>query len=414
VKYHNGAPFNAAAVVANLDAVINDEVIKNQQVSRQLRGIPSARVIDELTVEFTTSKPDPILPRRLAIMRPHEPGAWADMGAEVFGRNPVGTGAYKVSEWSQEKIVGTAHTEGWRVPKIANLLILDLPEPAARVQALNSGQVDIAWTLRPDQRATVEAAGGKIYQSTTNNTLNLMLLHQKTDSPVSDVRVRRALNYAFNKQGFIDTVLGGVTVPASQPSTPGMGGHFTDIKPYPYDPAKAKALLAEAGYPNGVDLMAEIVVVVGDFKDTMEAMAADFKRSGINLELQVVSIPDFVKRVLGIVPWKGDAFSMMYEGYPSSDLARSMNTHSCLVRSARRAPHTCFEEIMPAINAMNSTFDLEKRDGYAREVAEFYHDNATAVFSHVIAQIDGMAQNVQGYSLSNRVVPFHNLEFANN
>ncbi len=413
VKYHNGVPFNAAAIVANLDAVNNDEVIKIQQVSRQLRGIPSARAIDDLTVEFKTDKPDPILPRRLAIMRPHEPGAWADMGPKEFGRHPIGTGSYKISEWSQEKIVGTAHTEGWRPPKIANLLILDLPEPSARVQALNSGQIDIAWTVRPDQRSVIEAAGNKVVMSGTNNTLNLMLRHRDENSPVSDVRVRQALNYAFNKQQFIDTVLGGITVPSGQPTAPGMGGYFADIKPYPYDPEKAKALLAEAGYPDGFDMMAEIVVVVGDFKDTMQAMSADLKKVGVNLELQVVSIPDFVKRVLTIVPWKGDAFSMMYEGYPSSDLARPMNTHSCLVRFAGREPHTCFEEIMPAVNAMNTTFDPVKREGFQREVAQFYHDNATAIFSHVIVQVDGLSGALQNYELVNRVVNFHELEFAN-
>jgi peptide/nickel transport system substrate-binding protein len=317
------------------------------------------------------------------------------------------------SEWSQDKLVATAFADSWRPPKIPNLLILDLPEPAARVQALNSGQIDIAWTVRPDQRSVVEAAGGKVVMSTTNNTLNLMLRHVDENSPVADVRVRRALNYAFNKQQFIDTVLGGTTVPASQPTTPGMGGHFADIKPYPYDPDKARALLAEAGYADGLDLVAEIVVVVGDFKDTMEAMAADFKRVGVNLELRVVSIPDFVQRVLTRVPWEGDAFSMMYEGYPSSDLSRPMNTHSCLVIAQGRTPHTCFEEIMPAINGMNSTFDPVKREAFQREVAQFYHDQATAVFSHVIVQVDGLAGNVQNYKLVNRVVNFHDLAFSN-
>ena len=154
-------------------------------------------------------------------------------------------------------------------------------------------------------------------------------------------------------------------------------------------------------------------LVVGDFKDTMQAMSVDLKKVGVNLELQVVSIPDFVKRVLTIVPWKGDAFSMMYEGYPSSDLARPMNTHSCLVRFAGREPHTCFEEIMPAVNAMNTTFDPVKREGFQREVAQFYHDNATAIFSHVIVQVDGLSGSIQNYELVNRVVNFHELEFTN-
>lgn len=414
VTYHNGAPFNADVVVSNIDALSNDDAIKTQQVTRQLKGMVGARAVDPLTVEIKMAFPDPILPRRIAVMRPHEPGAWKDLGADGYGRHPIGTGAYKIDEWSKQKVTGTAFSEGWRKTKIPNLEILSLPETAARVQALNSGQVDIAWSLQPDSIVTIEAAGNKVVRSPSNNTLNLMLLHRK-DSPVSDVRVRRALNHAFNKEAFIKNVLRGTTVAASQPSAPGMTGHFEDIEPYAYDPDKAKALLAEAGYPNGLDLQAEIVVALGEFKDTMEAMANDFKQVGVNLELQVVTIPDFVKRVIGIVPWQGDAFSMMYEGYPSSDMARVMNTHSCLLETPRRkAPaHQCFEEIMPEVRAMNTTFDEAQRRQHARKVAQFYHDNAPAVFSHVRVDIDGLAPEVQNYRLVNRVIPFHEITFSN-
>ncbi len=414
VTFHNGKSFDAAVVAANIEALTKDDVIRTQQVTRQLAGIVGARVVDRLTVEIKTAFPDPILPLRIAIMRPHEPAAWRDMGPEGYGTHPIGTGAYKIEEWTKESVTGVAFSEGWRQTKIPRLEILALPETAARVQALNSGQVDIAWSLRPDSIAPIEGAGNKIISSPSNNTLNLMLLHAKEGSPVTDVRVRRALNYAFNKESFIKNVLLGRTVAASQPSSPGMTGHFANIAPYPYDPDKAKQLLAEAGYPNGFNMAAEIVVSVGEFKDTMEAMANDFKKVGVNLELRVVTIPDFVKRVIGIVPWQGDAFSMMYEGYPSSDMARVMNTHSCLVMNPRRkAPaHTCFNEIMPAIKSMNTTFDMVERNRFARQIAAFYHDQATAVFSHVRVDIDGLSAKVQNYSLVNRVIPFHELTFA--
>ncbi len=409
VKFHNGKPFNAAVVAANIDALNNDPIVKTQQGTRQLRGVATGRVIDELTVEIKMAFPDPILPRRMAIFRPHEPEAWAELGADEYGRHPIGTGSYKIAEWGTNKITGSAHTEGWRPPKIANLEILNLPEPPARIQALNSGQVDIAWTVSPDARVAIESAGNKVVLSPTNNTLNLILLHQKEDSPVHDVRVRQALNYAFDKETFINTILGGTTVASGQPTTRGMGGHFDDIEPYPFDPDKAKQLLTEAGYPNGFKMTAQIVVALGEFKDTMESMALDFKKVGVDMELQVLSIPRFIKTVLGQEKWSGDAFSMMYEGYPSSDLGRIMNTHSCNFFNK----HTCFTEIMPAINAMNTEFDPKKRSDLQREIAQFYHDNASAVFSHDRVQIDGIAANVRNYKLVNRVINFHEIEFAN-
>jgi len=375
--------------------------------------LAGARAIDELTVEIRTTRPDVILPQRLALLRPHEPKAWRDMGPEQFGRRPVGTGAYRIEDWSRERIVGRAYADGWRKPRIPSLEILALPETAARVQGLNSGQVDIAWLLPPDAKLAVEAAGNRVMASPTNNTLNLMLVHTKSDSPVSDVRVRRALNYAFDKETFIRTMMRGTTVASGQPAAPGMVGHFDDIKPYPYDPALAKRLLTEAGHGNGLKLTAEIVTAIGEFKDTMEAMANDFKKVGVDLELRVVTIPDFVRRVLGVERWAGDAFSMQYEGYPSSDLMRVMNTHSCLVRQGTRQPHTCFEEIMPTINRANATFDRAERERLLREIARFYHDNATAVFSHQLVQLDGLSPKVRNYAMENRVVNYDRIEFAN-
>ncbi|HJO96500.1 MAG TPA: ABC transporter substrate-binding protein, partial [Rhodospirillales bacterium] len=287
VTFHNGAPFNADAVVANVDALNNDEVVKNQQAARYLRGIPSARRLDDLTVEIKTATPNPILPRQLAIMRPHEPKAWADMGAAGYGRQPIGTGPYVISIWDNEKVLGTAFTEGWRVPKIKNLEIWELPENAARVQALCSGQVDLANQLAPDDIEPIEDCGQKVVLSPTSNTINLILRHRVAESPVSDVRVRQALNYAYNKTLFIDTVLHGVTRPASQPATHRMSGFNAETGLYPYDPEKARQLLAEAGYPNGFDMMAEVVISTGEFRDTFSAIANDLKGVGVNLEIRI-------------------------------------------------------------------------------------------------------------------------------
>ena len=407
VKFHNGEPFNADTVIANIDAINNDEVVKNHQATRQLRGIPTATKIDDLTVEIKTAKPDPILDRRLAIMRPHEPKAWADLGAEGYGKHPIGTGPYKVSIWDNEKILGTAFTEGWRVPKIKNLDIRGLPDPAARIQALCSGQVDLANQLTPDDAATIESCGRSTTFSVTNNTVNLILRHMAEDSPVADARVRQALNYGYDKQAFVENVLHGVTRASGQPTTHLMSGYQTDIAAYPYDPDKAKQLLAEAGYGGGLDLLAEIVVTTGEFKDTFQAMANDLKKVGVNLELRVITIPDLISKILGQKQWEGDAFSMMYEGFPTADISRVMNTHSCIFFNQ----HTCFDDIQPTITAMNSEFDLKKRADLQRKIAQFYHDNASAVFSHERVQVDGHASNLMEYTVVNRTVPYHALYF---
>jgi ABC-type transport system substrate-binding protein len=414
VKFHNGKPFNAQTIVDNFLAINNDPIVRPQQAANQLRGIKEAKALDELTVELTMDAPDPILPRRLHIMRPHEPQAWKDMGADQFGKRPVGTGTYRVNFWERDKVSMTAAETAWRPAKIKNVEIVVIPENAGRVQALNSGQVDLAWSLEPDSIPILERAGNKVMMSRTTDSLNLIPLHTKSGSPLADRRVRQALNYAYDKQSFTQSVLRGTAVPLGQPAASPLSGHFEDIKPYPYDPERAKRLLAEAGHPNGFKFVTEIVTATGEFQSTMENIANDFKRIGVTMEVRTISIADFVQKVLRQKQWEGDAFSMMYEGHPSADISRIMGTHSCLTRElANREPHTCFEEIMPTIKAMNVEFDDAKRNQLARQVAQFYHDHAAVIFSHERVAVDGISANLRGYKLVNRVPFYHEMTFAN-
>jgi peptide/nickel transport system substrate-binding protein len=399
VTFHNGVAWNADAFLANVDAINNDPIVSKQQARRQLATIASAKKLGDYKVEVTTKKPDPVLAKRLHIMRVHEPKAWADLGAEGFARNPVGTGSYRIVKWGIDKVEATAYENAWRPPKIKNIEIVVIPEIATRVQALNSGQVDIAWALDTGSMPLVEAAGNKVVLSRRHDTLNLIMHHRKPGSPVTDVRVRRALNYAYDKETFVSEFMGGITKTNGQPSDSSATGYFEDIKPYPYDPEKAKQLLAEAGYPDGFDMRIEMVNSSGEFGDTFQAMAQDFKRVGVNAELIVLSIPIFVKKILAQQEWDGDAFTMMYESHPIADLSRVMSTHSCNFF----AKHTCFEEIAPTISAMDAEMDPVKREGLMRKVAQFYHDQAPVVFSHERPAIDGISPKVKGYKLVNRV-----------
>lgn len=403
---HDGDVFNADTVASIADAILNDEYIKARSVARNAPNV-TVRKINDLTVEFTTKLPDPILDRRMALMLMFAPKAWADIGPEGMANNPIGSGTYKNIMWDATRITGTSFEEGWRVPKIKNIEFNILPENASRVQALCSGQVDLANQLTPDDTVQLESCNLKVILSPTNNTINLILRHLDEDSPVADIRVRQALNYAFDKQAFVDTVLHGTTRPAGQPATHRVSGYQDDIAPYSYDPEKAKQLLAKAGYPNGLKLMAEIVVTTGEFAQTFQAMASDFLKVGVELELRVITIPDLVSKILGRKQWEGDAFSMMYEAYPTADISRAMGTHSCLFFNK----HTCFEEIMPTINAMNAEFDSDKRAALQRKIMQFYHENASAVFSHERIQVDGMVKNLQNYTIVNRTVPYHELTF---
>jgi len=390
VRFHNGKPLTAQQVVDNVAYMLSDEG-KTKSASRQIE-MASAVAIDDLTVEIKTKGPNPILHRQFAIMRVMEMGAFNDLGAEGFGRAPVGTGPFKVAEWGPDFVDATAFDNGWRKPRVAAARVVELPELASRVSALQTGQIDIAMTLAPDDIPRIEGAGHKVAISQTNNVMTMMLNITGNDV-MKDLRVRQALNYAVNKKAFIEAIVGGRSPEASQPATRTVLGYSDTIKPYPYDPAKAKELLVEAGYGNGLTLVAETIVGQGEWRDMFQHIAGDLAQVGIELEIQAITRADLIAKILGRKKWEGAGFSMQYEGFPTADASRPLGTHSC--SRPEKLRWICFEEISPLIEQANQEFDPTKREAMLQQAMKYYHDQASALYMYERVQIDGLAKNVE-------------------
>ena len=407
VKFHNGKPVTAEAIAFNIRYLMTDEG-RVKSAARQVKFLASATAIDDNTVEVKTKKPNPIFYSQAAIIRIVEPTAYSE-GIETFSRNPVGTGAFRVTNWAPDRIEAVAFDNGWRKPKVDALTIIELPEVASRIQALLSGQVDMALDVGPEAIETIENAGGQVIVSPTHNIMTLMI-NSVREGPLQDVRIRQAMNYGVNKQVFIDTVLRGLVRAAGQPLKMGDVGYNPNVKPYPYDPEKAKQLLAEAGYPNGIKLTAEVVTSLGEFSSAQQHIASDLAKVGIDLELKVITTPILIKKILNQQPWDGDAFSMQFESYPTGDGGRPMDTHSCNFFFDSR--WICDKAIMPTIIALGSEMDPQKRVAMLQEAMQYYHDNALALFMYERAQFDAMSGDVKNYELVNRAINWHELELT--
>ncbi|MBM3505910.1 MAG: ABC transporter substrate-binding protein [Alphaproteobacteria bacterium] len=404
LKFHNGRTFDSAAMVENIEFMLSEKG-RIYSGTRNIIGVGSARAVDPTTVEIKTTAPNPILPRMLAILFPMEIKAFNEVGADVFARQPVGTGVFRVSGWQPGKVDGVAFDNGWRSPKVARITFNEIAEVPQRVQGLASGQIDVALALGPDNVAQIQGVGGKLAIGPTNNTMTMMF-NIVRPGPMQDVRIRQALNYAVNKEAFVKNVVRADTRVATQPSTSIMSGFNRDLQPYPYDPARAKALLAEAGHPNGLKLTAEIITGIAEFSDMFQHIASDVKQVGIDLELRIISRPDLIAKMLGQKQWESDAFSMQYEGFPTNDAMRNMLNHSCM---AFTRAWNCMQEIMPRIEAANREFDVAKRDQIMREIMKFYRDQATALYMYERVQIDGLGRNVENYAQVNRAINWHDI-----
>ena len=260
VKFHDGSAFDANAVVWNLDKLRNQKVpqfdpAQAAQGASYMTSIASYKVIDKLTVEIVSHQPDADVPYQLANVYVSSPARFEALGRDwtKVAMQPSGTGPWKLDKFIPrtrvELVRNPQYWDAKRIPKSDRLILLPVPDANTRVAALLSGQVD--WVEAPPSDAIprLKAGGMQIYTNIYPHIWPYILSYV-AGSAMHDLRVRKALNLAIDRDGLVE-LLGGTALAAKgmvAPSSPWFGKPAFDIK---YDPDQAKKLLAEAGYgPN--------------------------------------------------------------------------------------------------------------------------------------------------------------------
>jgi peptide/nickel transport system substrate-binding protein len=274
VKFHDGSPFNADAVVWNVDKVLKQDAVQfdPSQVGVTASRMPtlaSARKIDDMTVELTTKEPDSFLPINLTNLFMASPAKWqklfdAAQGSDAkaksqgawaaFAKDASGTGPWKMSSFTpRERLELVRNTDYWdkaRVPKVDKMVLLPMPEANARTAALLSGQVDWVEAPAPDAIPEIKQRGFKIYSNEEPHVWPWQFSRVE-GSPWNDIRVRKAANLCVDREGLRDGLLAGLMVPATgtfEPGHPWRGNPTFQIK---YDKPAAQKLMQEAGFgPN--------------------------------------------------------------------------------------------------------------------------------------------------------------------
>ncbi len=406
VKFHNGNDYTAEDVAQIINWLVTKEgIAKAPGISRNTRNIASARVIDDHTVEISTEKPDPLLPSTLGVIKVLDWQHMQDVSYEGLGKNPNGTGSYKTVEWTNDGVVMERNDAGWQVGKMDRVEFRFLPERPARVQAFESNQIDLAFQLVADNKEAVEAAGGRLQVNPGTATSILHFFSNREGVPVADRRVRQAINHGVNMQAFVDIIMQGTTKPTGQPGTPSINGYFDEIKPYEYNPGKARQLLAEAGYGNGLEIIAESVTAQGDWSDIVQFVGDELKKIGVTFTVRPITLPDLIGRVRDTSKFEdATVFSFNYGSEPTMDIMRSINgLHSC------NSPMkwTCFPDLQPTIDAANQEFDPVKRRALLKKIAQTYHDEAASLFLFDSVDLDAVRGYVKDYKPVNRLINWH-------
>jgi peptide/nickel transport system substrate-binding protein len=271
VTFHDGSPFNADAVVWNVEKVLNKEAVQfdASQVGITASRMPtlvSAKKIDDMTVELTTREPDSFLPINLTNLFMASPAKWqkffdAAEGADAkaksaaawtaFAKDASGTGPWKMSSFTPRERLELARNEKYwdkaRVPHVDKMVLLPMPEANARTAALLSGQVDWVEAPAPDAVPEIKQRGFVIYSNEEPHVWPWQFSRIE-GSPWNDIRVRKAANLCVDRDGLKDGLLAGLMVPATgtfEPGHPWRGNVTFQIK---YDKAAAQKLMQEAGF----------------------------------------------------------------------------------------------------------------------------------------------------------------------
>jgi peptide/nickel transport system substrate-binding protein len=393
VRFSNGVPLTADAVVGTL-AFVKNQAAAHFGVASEMIFVESARAEDAHTVIFTLSRPDPLFPRLLSMLPIVEHTSLERLGIEAFSLAPVGTGPYVAERFETTRVLLRANPNAWKPAPTEAVEMIALGDSAARMQALVSRAVDLSMTIEPEDAPRVEAIGGRTYLSPINSVL-LLLLRQtgEADSPLKNRLVRRALNHAVNRTAIAEAILGGAVVPAGQLASPNTLGYDPSLVPAAYDPALAKRLLAEAGYPNGFTFTAKVIVggIMGDAA-TYQQVAIDLAAIGVTMKLETVP-PANLARDLRSGEWSSEAMVNSYSADPLLDSLRAMRFNSCL----NPATWVCDRTIQPVIDAAFAAEDLATRETLTRQVIRHYREEEYALLLHSTARLSALGPRVQSF-----------------
>ncbi|HEY0440908.1 MAG TPA: ABC transporter substrate-binding protein, partial [Xanthobacteraceae bacterium] len=329
VKFHDGSAFNADAVVWNLEKVLDDKAAhfdkrQSAQVRTRLPSVASWRKLDDMTVEITTKDVDSIFPYQMLWFLISSRVQYEKLGRDwdKFASAPSGTGPFKLDKLiPRERAELVRNTDYWdkkRIAKADRLVLIPIPEALNRTNALLSGQVDLIETPAPDAVPQLKRAGMKVVENVTPHVWNYHL-SVLPGSPWTDVRLRKAMNLAIDRESVV-ALMNGLAKPAKgmvDPSSPWFGKPSFDIK---YDPDAAKKLVAEAGYSKQKPLKATFIIASGGTGQMLslpmnEFVQQNLKEVGIEIEFQVVELETLYTH------WRKGAKDEMNAGITSNNIA---------------------------------------------------------------------------------------------
>jgi peptide/nickel transport system substrate-binding protein len=398
VKFQNGEDFNAESVKFSLERIISSKVNALGRTVWPPSFGQRAEIVDSHTVHIVTEVPDPIVPNRLAAesLNMAPPQALAAFKDKPVGSFLVGTGPYKFVEFVPgDRIVIEANPAYWG-PKPATPRIVwkVIPDDATRMAALQRGAVDIIMNLPVPFLPQTESDPNIRLYAKLGSIVQGLLLNARESTPLKDRRVRQALNYAVDKEALLKGIYRGHGVPISSVVARQVPG-WIDTGVYPYDPAKARQLLGEAGYKDGFDLT--VWVSIGRYAlsvDMAQGIAGYLEKVGIRTNVQTMDWGPFNQRSAR-QPFK----DCSHYGFVNGVWDPEYLTQRFLPSYPTFRYYDAEGELRQAIEAHTKEFNPAKRKALAARVEQGLRDEAVWLFLWQLDELFGLSKKVHGFEM---------------
>jgi peptide/nickel transport system substrate-binding protein len=413
VKFQDGTAFNSEAVKFSFDRALDS---KHPYYYGPYAfpnffqpNIKSVDVVDPLTVKFTLSKIDPtFIPNLL----------WSNFGivspeavkkyAKDFGLHGAGTGPYQIVEWDKgAKLVTKAYKEHWGgAPKIDNLIFKPVPEDAARLTQLQSGEIQVAAAISPQLIPVVQSQPNLKIEMTTGGIHTWFAMLNTEEGPLKNVKVRQALNYAINRDDLVKNLLKDTAVPSSSFSYPNTWAYNPASEIYKYDPEKAKQMLAEAGFPSGFTLR-YIVPASGSGMvaptQIANVMQSDLAKIGVKVEITTQDWNTYLASIQGGLSQKGATYDMAQFSWMSTTDDPGLYVNYFLQANSTKEKPNGFNDgyynnpkVSELLAKAMETIDQNARTDLYKQAQALVAEDAPWIFMFHSKNVMAMAKNVEG------------------
>ncbi|MDE3075700.1 MAG: hypothetical protein KGJ86_09730 [Chloroflexota bacterium] len=390
VKFSNGEDLDANAVKFTVDRALADP--KNPWKAR-IKEVKKVTVADKYAVNFQLAGPVGNLPTRMSVVWLQPPKYTQEKGPGGVAAAPIGSGPFVVKDYKpNESMTLVPNKTYWGgAPAIGEVNFRAMPEPSTRLASLLSGESHVAMTMLPEQVNQMKSKGMQVISVPTGQSGNVFFQTSR-DTPVKDVRVRQAMDYAVDKTALFQGMTAGYGRPLNgQMVGPNSVGYSPNIKARPYDPSKARQLLRDAGFPNGFSIAMD--TSLGRYyrdKEVTEAFASYLSQVDIKVEMNHMQSGAWLDRLYS-GKW-GPLNYWSIQDAPAYDLAWTLE----IFMSDNLRKILADKKFDQMLTATSSITDAEKRNKALQDVGQYFNDQAYTITLFQDPGLYGVAPNVKG------------------